>query len=316
MISNRCSSYIASILAGVFLLCSAVRAQDQPSPPQPAAQASTPVPSSLPVSTQQHVTPQQKPPRPEPAVIEDGGWSFEPEYWLNRAQPTLVGGALASGLSTLDYFGHANPSLAGELSMPAGKQNTLRLSYFRVQGNTNETAPQDATLFGENYNAGDFLTANYLIQAARLSWDYLSYTWYKPKTKIRLKTLWEVQFANISTNIDAPLKPQTTDANGNTDYNTASGSAKIIYPTFGLEFEQPVTRHFRWWVRGSGFGIPHHGDIWDAEASIALRLGQFEIIGGERAYHFKTSPQSSQYFIDTLSGAYVGLRWYWTHGSM
>jgi len=278
--------------------------------------ASTSSQGSEPTFKPRHITPVQKPPRPEPPVIEDGGWSIEPEYWLNRAQPTLVGGVLASGYQTLDYLGHANRALGGELSMPAGKQNTLRFSYFRVQGSTNETASQDVTLFSEGYNAGDFLTANYTLQSAKISWDYLSYTWYTAKTKIRLKTLWEIQLDNIATDIAAPLKPVTTDANGNVNNNTAYGSALLVYPTFGLEFEQPVTRHFRWWARGSGFGTPHHGNIWDAEASVALRFGQFELAAGEKAYHFKTSPQREQYFIDTLTGLYVGIRWYWSHPSM
>ncbi|MGH9611406.1 MAG: hypothetical protein ACRD34_17200, partial [Bryobacteraceae bacterium] len=261
----------------------------------------------------QHYTPLQKPPPPQPSVLADGGWSLEPIYWLNREQPDLRGGKLLVGVNgALDYLGHANPSIGGVLSMPAGKHNSLRFSYFRVQGHSDTTLTQNATLFTEGYNSGDFLNASYTLQVAKLSWDYLSYTWFFPKTKIWMKTLWQMQFATIGTNIAAPLKPVTTNVSGNVDYNTATGSAKIFLPTFGLEFEQPVTRHFRWWVKGSGFGIPHHGDIWDGEAAIGLRMGQFELIGGAKAFHFKTSPQGAQYFVDTLAGPFVGLRWYWT----
>jgi hypothetical protein len=32
---------------------------------------------------------------------------------------------------------------------------------------------------------------------------------------------------------------------------------------------------------------------------------------GEKAFHFKTSPKDDNYLKATLSGAYVGLRWYW-----
>lgn len=304
MTSNPRSSAALLSFAALLLIPAAISGQTS-TPPQKK--------NSKP-QKRQHYTPSQKPPPAQPAILEDGGWSIEPEYWFNRQQPTLRGGAtLIDG--NFDYLGHANPSVGGELSMPAGKQNTLRLSYFRVQGNANGTAPQDVTLFNEAYNTGDYLTANYTLQVAKLSWDYLSYTWFLPKTKIHMKTLWQVQFANIATTIAAPLKAPTSQPDGTIDFHMANGSAKIFLPTFGLEFGQPVTRHFRWYVKGSGFGIPHHGDIWDAEAAIAVRFQQFELIGGERAYHFKTSPQGDQYFVDTLTGPFVGIRWYWSRQS-
>lgn len=277
-----------------------------------SAQTTTPAQNQNPKPVKRrHYTPSQKPPRPQPAVLDDGGWSLEPEYWLNREQPAIRAGATLVG-GNVAYEGHAKPAMGGEFSMPAGKHNTLRFSYFRVQGDANQTLTHDETLFTESYNSGDFLTANYTLQIAKLSWDYLSYTWFFPKTRIWMKTLWEFQFADIGTNIAAPLKAPTAQPNGTVDYNTANGSAKVFLPTFGLEFEQPVSSHFRWYVKGSGFAIPHHGDIWDAEAALGLRFGQFELIGGGKAFHLKTSPQHDQYFVDTLAGPFVGIRWYWT----
>ena len=283
--------------------------QNAPSPDTATPQAATPAPAQP--AAPAHVTPSQQPPPQEPYIIEDGGLSIEPIYWLNRAQPSLYGGAAATGFGNLAYPGNANPSLGGELSMPAGHSNTLRLTYFRAQGNANTTETQSPTIFGESYVPGDYLASNYTLQSAKLSWDYLSYTWYKKSGKIRLKTLYEVQFDTISTTISAPFKPPTTDSSGNTDYYIANGSKNLIYPTLGLEFEERLGHHFRWEAKGSGFGVPHHGDIWDAQADIAVRVGQVEILAGEKAYHFKTSTQADEYFTDTLSGAYVGLRYYW-----
>jgi hypothetical protein len=303
MILNQRSSTVLLSMAAFLLIPIAALAQQKK--PQQSSKPQKP-------QKRQHYTPPQKPPKPQPSPLADGGWSLEPIYWLNRAQPDLRTGKLLVGNGALDYFGHANPSIGGVFSMPAGKHNTLRFSYFRVQGHSNTTLTQDATFFNENYNSGDFLNANYTLQLAKVSWDYLSYTWFFPNTKIWLKTLWEMQFASIGTNIAAPLKPVTGSINQTIDYNTATGSAKIFLPTFGLEIGQPVTRYFRWWVKGSGFGIPHRSDIWDAEAAIGLRMGQFELIGGEKAFHFKTSPQGSHYFVDTLGGPFVGLRWYWS----
>jgi hypothetical protein len=253
---------------------------------------------------------QNKPPD-EPYVIEDGGFSIQPIYWLNKAQPDLRGGASATAFGNFDYSGNANAGIGGQIGIPAGRSNTLRISYFRVQGNSNATAGQDVTLFGEAYSAGDYLNSNYTLQNVKISWDYLSYTWYKSPGKIRLKTLYEVQYTTISSNFDAPFKSITTDSSGNTNDNTAHGSKNLIYPSLGIEFEQALGHHFRWEAKGSGFAVPHHATLWDAEGSVAFRFGQFEILAGEKAYHFKTSPQSDQYFADTLSGAYAGLRYYW-----
>lgn len=283
--------------------------QTPPSPQTPSSQQTSPPQQAAPST--QPVRPQQQPPPVEPRIIEDGGLSLQAIYWLNRAQPDLRGGATATEFGGLNYPGNANSAIGGELSMPAGRSNSLRFSYFRVQGNANTTATQATGLFSEGYNAGDYLTADYLIQDGKLSWDYLSYTWYKHSGKIRLKTLYEVQLVNVGTNVDAPFKPVVTDSSGNTDYNTAHGTKNIIDPTFGLELEQAIGHHFRWEVKGSGFGLPQRADIWDAEASIAIRMRQVEIIGGEKAFHFKTSPRGDEYFTDTLSGAYVGLRYYW-----
>ena len=258
------------------------------------------------------VVKQQKPPE-EPAVIEDGGLSIEPLYWLNRAQPDLRGGAAATGFESVDYPGHSNSAIGGELSIPAGHANTLRISYFRVQGNADTTLTEDTSLLGEGYNAGDYLTENYRIQSAKISWDYLSYTWHKPSGQIRLKTLYEVQFATISSTFYAPFKPVATDSAGNTDENVGTGSKNVVLPTFGLEFEEALGKHFRWEAKGSGFGLPHRADIWDGQADIAIRFGNVEVLGGEKAWHFKTSPKGDQYFVDTLSGVFAGIRYYWGH---
>ena len=267
-------------------------------------QAATPAPSQA--------KPQQQPPPPDPYFLEDGGLSIEPIYWLNHAQPLLYGGAQATGPDNLNYPGNSNNGIGGELGVPAGRANTLRFSYFRVQGNANTTETQPSvSIFGEGYAAGDYLVSSYTLQNAKISWDYLGYTWHKKSGDIRLKTLYEVQFDTISTNVSAPFKPVTTDSSGNTDYNAASGSKNLIYPTFGLELEERLNHYFRWEVKASGFGIPHHAGIWDAQASLAFRIKSAELLAGEKAYHFKTSPQGVEYFADTLSGAYVGIRYYW-----
>lgn len=243
-------------------------------------------------------------------MLEDGGFSIEPFYWLTRAQPTMRGGAGAATFEGLDYPGHSDAGMGAELSIPTGHSNTLRFTYFRVLGNANSTATQSTLIFSEPYDPGDYLAEHYNLQSAKLSWDYLSYTWRKAPGNIHFKTLYEGQFATISTNIGAPFKPATTDSSGDVDDNTTSGSKHIFLPSFGGELEQEIGGRFRWEIKGSGFGIPHHSVIWDAQADIAIRISRFEIIAGEKAFHFKTSPQAEQYFTDTLSGVYGGIRYY------
>src|SRR5690348_6063180 len=122
----------------IFLLAAVLKPCVAQQPTQPADQ--TPPQSNPTSSPSQPVFEQrQKKPPVEPYIIEDGGFSLEPMYWLNRAQPTLRGGADATAYGNLDYAGDANPSIGGEIGIPAGRSNTLRLSYFRTQGNANST---------------------------------------------------------------------------------------------------------------------------------------------------------------------------------
>ncbi|MBV9081150.1 MAG: hypothetical protein JOZ62_00630 [Acidobacteriaceae bacterium] len=276
--------------------------QPQPNAPTVTQPGNVPAPS---------VAPGQKPPPQEASIIEDGGFSVEPLYWLNRAQPALHGGAMSSGFEFLPYSGHAKPADGAMLSFPAGKQNSLRVSYFRVQGSGNSVLSADTTVFGQAFNSGDLVTQSYTLQSAKISWDYLSYTWYRPSAKLRLKTLYEVQYVNVKTALAAPFKEITVDTSGNTSTNTASGSKSLVYPSLGVELEEALGKHFRWELKGSGFAIPHRPTLWDAEASLVVHLSHAEVLVGGKAFHFKTSPKADQYFTDTLYGPYVGIRWYW-----
>jgi hypothetical protein len=63
-------------------------------------------------------------------------------------------------------------------------------------------------------------------------------------------------------------------------------------------------------INGSGFTVPHHATIADADGSLGYRLGAVELIVGGRFFHFKTSTQNAEYFKTTLQGGYAGLRFY------
>jgi hypothetical protein len=267
-------------------------------------------------NAQEAQQPQSPPPpaKPQASQTRDegntgSGLSIEPFYWLLRTNPDLHAGATFAGTipGNLKFPGKAKRAPGAILTFPAGKGSTLRVSAFRVQGSGNTTAAQELNLFSTDFTAGDALITSYTIVNAKVSWDYLTYPFQLGRAGFRLKTLWEVQYTNIKSRISAPF--HVSDAA--ISPVTSNGSRQVILPTLGLGLENTVSRHFRWEVKGSGFALPHRSDIWDAEGTVAVRVGQFEILGGEKAYHFKTSPKNTQYFATTLFGAYVGLRWYW-----
>ena len=149
----------SSRLLLVCLSMAAAGLAQQPPPRQAPPPAEAPPPPVV-IAT-------PKPPQ-EPAILEDGGFSIQPIYWFSNAQPTLYGGKTAMTVGCLDYPGDSNRPLGGEIGIPTGHSNTLRISYFRVQGNANTTAAQDVTLFGEGFSAGDYLSSNYLVQSAKV----------------------------------------------------------------------------------------------------------------------------------------------------
>ena len=277
--------------------------QSQQSAPQPAPSQTTgqaPAPA-----------PQKTPPAEKPYTGD--GISVTLLYWVNSGHPSiLTGRADTNGNpSVVDTIGKSKPTPNAIVSFPAGKNNTVRVSYFRMQGDGNTTTPQALTVFGTDYNAGDYLAAHYLLQNVKISLDYLSWPFPIKNAKFRLKTLWEIQYTSISATVDAPLRAGETDAAGNSIQTTGYGSHSIIYPSFGLGVDYLASKNFRFEVRGSGFAFPHHSTIWDTEASLNYRFGHLELQAGGKVFHFKTSPKETEYLQATFTGAFAGLRWYW-----
>lgn len=239
-----------------------------------------------------------------------GPWYIELFYWQPSTRSYLLGGNGASGDQDL-YYAHTTKDAPGiSIAFPVSKSAMLDFSGFITRGNIDTYAPYDLTLFGTSYSQGDYLTASYSIKNFKLSLQDLLYPFpRKEGQKWRVKTLWEVQYASISSNLNAPYAP-TTNSSGTTVVNTASGTRWLVYPTFGLAGEYHPTRNLELQLNGSGFMIPHHDSIGDAELSIGYRIGHVEILGAEQYFHFKTSEQNVQYFKTTLWGAYGGLRFY------
>lgn len=290
----------------VFLWLTAPLPAQQPAPPPPAV----PPPPKGPVTgpSTPPAAPEAAPAKSgEPYTIEDGGFSIQLNYWLTQSEPILRGGKATTvrppESPDLDFPGKGKPTPEVMLSIPAGREHTLRASYLRTQSSGNTTAARDLALFSVGYKQGDLLATRYRLEHAKLSWDYLSYTF--AASQIRVKTLWELQYAAVKTTIDAPIRAATT-----TDETIAEGNKYVILPALGLGLEQAVGKRFRWEAKGSGFGLPKRSGIWNAEASAVLNLRRFEVLFGAKALWLKSSPKDDAFFRQTHWGPYVGLRWY------
>jgi hypothetical protein len=284
-----------------------VAAQQQTTPEQQTAtqQATQAAPAPAPVPA---------PPVPviAPPFYAGDGFSITLQYEYLTGHPFMgTGRTNGNGEpSAIDYAGKARPSPAAIVSIPVGKHHAVRVSYFRIQGSGNPTASQPLIIFGTSYNQGDYLATNYNLQNVKLSLDYLSWPFPIKDSKFHIKTLWEVQYTNIGTNVDAPLRHGQTDASGAPILTTAYGKDWFVYPSFGLGIDYLISGKLRFEARASGFAFPHRSTIWDTEASLNYRFGKLELQAGVKAFHFKTSPQRVEYVHGTFPGAYVGLRFY------
>jgi hypothetical protein len=225
-------------------------------------------------------------------------------YWLTGpgTNPSLTTGKLAPDLETLSDLGKAKRTPDIQIDLPITRTGELRFEGFLTKGDGNQTLTTAPDLFGTQFNVGNNVSTQYQITGAKLYLDDLLFPHKFPVSRFRIKSLWEVQYVKMKTTIDAPLILTGL---------TATGSHQIILPTFGLAAEYAIAPHVLLRVAGSGFGLYHKADIWDGDATIAWRMGKWEVVGGGKAFHFKTSPKKSEYMSATLAGAFVGLRWHW-----
>lgn len=288
-----------------------------PAPAAPASPAPAPAATTLPSAT----TPTAATPpvtatssrqvEVSSPINTGNALSFEPIYWFAKGISVLRGGAADTNTDpgNLDFTGKLKRSPGARVSIPVSKNGTIRFSYFKANSFTGvTTAPVNLNLFGQAVTGGDVLTTISDLEGFKLSYDYLTYFWKHGNSELRLKTLYEVQRISVNSEVD-DFVVDTTGALIN--INPIIGSQSVFLPTFGLGLEHTLSRHFRWEARGSGFGLPHRGDIGDAEAQIAFRVSHFEVLGGARWLHFKTTPKAAQYNVQNMYGPYVSLRYYW-----
>lgn len=300
-------SFLAVVTA---LLAPALLLAQEPAPATPPAIA----PPSTPLTTTpgSNVTPAAaKAPLIWPTEIEDGGFSVDVSYWVPlNAHPSIRAGAASTDTNPpfLDFPGKEKGIPEITVSVPAGKGNSIRVSYFRGKGSGNTTLGSATDLFTVGYSTGDYLNTTYTIDNLRASWDFLSYTFLA--SHIRVKTLWEVQYTSIYSDTIAPLKTAVTNSDGTVNNWEGNGTKRVILPTLGAGFEQALGNHFRWEVEGSGFGIPHRAGTYNGEGALSLRVGHVEASVGAKTFYVKTSAKGDYDYREQLNGGFVRLRWY------
>jgi hypothetical protein len=286
-----------------------VFAQSQ-TPTEPSAPTVPPASSAQSTDTTSSSPSALRPPKYTPNYTNTGsGLSLEPIYWLPSGHPMLNTGDYNNTGTPGNYAfpGKPDRSIGGSVIVPAGKGGAVRVSYFQTKVTGGSTTSQNLNLFGVAVPGGDPVGSLAKITDFKVSYDFVTYYWNKKGGDIRLKTLYEVQYVSIDSTID-DFQLQT---DGTYNINPTGATKSIIAPTFGLGLDQTVSKHFRWEVRGSGWGLPHRSIIGDAEGDIALRYGRVELVAGARMFYFRTTRRSDQFLEGTLSGPFVGLRLYW-----
>jgi hypothetical protein len=256
-------------------------------------------------------------PREVPSKVNTGaGFSIEPFYWRTGGNAQILEGKADSqnDPGMFKYPSAAKTALGMKISVPIGN-GTLRVSYFQDKHTSGTNAHQNLNLFGVQFTgpqtinpAGDPISAYYKVENFKISYDYLTYFWRRQNSEVRLKTLWEFQRVSLNNQL---IDFTPTDSTL-TVYqpNQAVGTQSLNLPSLGMGIEQTVSRHFRWEVKGSGFGILHGSAIADAEGEIAYRRSHMEVILGDRYMHFKTSSKGVQYNTATITGPFLAVRYY------
>jgi hypothetical protein len=284
-----CLSFIRVLVILTIGSVALLVAQQQPGTP------ATPVPAPAPQAT---TTPET----PNP----DQAWSVEVFYWLTHANPYQRGGAAASDYETVGSLGPSQGAPAIETSLPLTQNDVLQLSFFQMKGRGASIASQALDVYGTTLPVG-FLATQYGVKSAKASFEDFLYPYPNHSAKLRFKTLWEAQYVEISSRTDAPL--DVSSSGGYISYPSTTGSHQVFLPTFGVAVQYAASSHLSLEVRGSAFGIPHHTDLVDSEATAAYQIGPVQIVVGGRFFEFKTSPQAEEYYKSTIFGAMAGLRY-------
>src|SRR5581483_1563118 len=200
-------------------------APQQPAPQQTPAQAPT-VPGPDEQQTQKaHIAEPPPPPPKVPDIRRPGetGYWVDVEAWFPKEQPKFDRARLSTftGLSKATLPGKPRYGENFEAGLAVGLHNTLRFTLTDVKGTGTFTTGNDLVAWDQVYTSGTLMTANYHMQHARLSYEFLTWPYPVGSRKFRLKTLWQVQYTKVASAFDSPLAYY--DSSGNLKLDSATG---------------------------------------------------------------------------------------------
>jgi hypothetical protein len=279
--------------------------------PQPPADETPHLPSRLPLPPLPNII-DIRMPGERGVALGLGGSSLTSHVSIlkGRAAPTEYPGSLY-----LDSARRYGENI--DVSVAAGLHNVLRFTYDVDRASGATTAPTDLVLWNRQYYAGNYITTAYRLRHLKVSFEYLSWPYPVKTSRFRLRSLWQLHYVDAQTTFNAPLN-STVDANGNPliDANgdlikfDASATKWYVIPAVGLGAQEYFTPNISMEVTASGFEIPHHTNLWDADAAVNIRIGHYEVRLGAKAFHFHTSPNVDFANMGTLFGPFIGLRWH------
>ena len=281
-----------------LMVASAALAQTQPSAPQtpPASTTQTPNPAAAP-----------PPPLPPDEYKNLSDISVELYYWKQTSHPIMrpgkanVDGDSATVGSSIDFSGSNKPAYGILVTSPAGRANLLEFEYFQTSQQGNTVAPINLYLFGQPYGMGDVISTNAKIQHARATWNYLTYPDPAGARKFRFRTLWGIEWTQMTARFDAPADPYAAPV---------QDSRSIIFPSLGVAAEYHFSKKVSFDAKIEGFAWPHKAEQADAEARFLFRVyKQLDLVAAYRGFFFKTNPEKDYYLQGLLRGPYAGLRW-------
>ena len=285
-------------------------------PPASPLAPTTPQPSSGPIVNAAPELPKY----PDVRLPGEYGFYIGIDGWLPTQQPIFNKGRNAGYTDSSYIVMQGKPKLAdgAEFGLAVGLHNMLKFSYFQSRASGDFTAPVDTVVWnGQVYTEGTLVSTDYLVQNLKLSFEYLTWPYPVESRRFRLKTLWQVQYTSVRAGFDAPQLPlfdssgnPLIDSAGNPISYAASSSKWFILPTLGLSATEYLTRNIRFEASADGFTIPHHSTLYEGETTLNFRMSHFEVRGGAKLFHYKTSTSQDFYMKGTMAGVFFGVRWY------
>ncbi len=240
--------------------------------------------------------------------------------WTPKEQPIFNKGRNSGIVNNSFVTMQGQPKVApgAEVGIALGLHNALRFSFWEARAAGDFTTPANLTVFnGQTYTPNTLVSTDYLVQNLKISFDYLTWPYPVESRRFRFKTLWQIQYVSARSGFDAPQLPLTDsngnpiiDANGNPISYASTGTKWFILPTLGASVTEYITRNIRFDASADGFAIPHHSTLYEGESSLSVRVSAFELRGGAKLFHFKTSTSQDFYMKGTLASVFFGIRWY------